>query len=203
MDVNKVIARAKNMLLTPRSEWPVVAAEPDTIGGLYSGYILLVAAIPSLAFFLSTAVVGVSVPFLGTYYRASIATALTRAILRYVLALAGVYVVALIVEAFAPTFGAEKNRTQALKAVAYSYTAYWVISIVGVIPGLALLAALAGAIYSVYLLNMGLPFTMKCPPDKAIGYTAVTVLVAIVVFFVLGLIVGAVAGVDPGMTRGP
>ena len=112
MDMNKVIARAKSMLLTPRTEWPVVAAEPETVGGLYSSYILLVAAIPSLAFFLSTAVVGVSVPFLGTYYRVGIATALTRAILRYVLALAGVYVVALIVEAFAPTFGAEKNRTQ-------------------------------------------------------------------------------------------
>jgi hypothetical protein len=203
MDVNKVIARAKSMLLTPRTEWPIVAVEPDTIGGLYSGYILLVAAIPSLAFFLSTAVVGVSVPFLGTYYRVSIATALTRAILRYVLSLAGVYIVALIIEYFAPTFGAEKNRTQALKAVAYSYTASWVISIVGIIPGLALIAALAGAIYSVYLLNMGLPYTMKCPDDKSIGYTAVTVIAAIVVFFVLGLVVSAVAGVDTGMVRAP
>ena len=34
MDINKIITRAKSILLTPRAEWPVIAAEPDTVGGL-------------------------------------------------------------------------------------------------------------------------------------------------------------------------
>jgi hypothetical protein len=83
---------------------------------------------------------------------------------------------------------------QALKTVAYSYTASWVASIIGIIPGLTLIAALAGAIYGIYLLNMGLPFTMKCPPEKAVGYTAVTIVVAIIVGFVLNLIVAGAGG---------
>ena len=48
MDANRIVGRAKGMLLTPRAEWPVAAAEPDTIGGLFSGYILVLAAIPVL-----------------------------------------------------------------------------------------------------------------------------------------------------------
>jgi hypothetical protein len=200
MDTNKVIARAKGMLLSPRAEWPVAAAEPDTVGGLYSGYILLLAAIPALVTLLTSTLIGVSVPLLGTY-RVGIATGLTSAVVRYALTLVAVYVVALIVDALAPTFGAEKNRIQALKVVAYSYTAFWVVSVVGIIPGLALLAALAGGIYSIYLLNMGLPFTMKCPPERSIGYTAVTVIVTIVAGVVLGLVVGAL-GLGMGGSRG-
>jgi len=201
VDINKIITRAKSMLLTPRSEWPVVAAEPDTIGGLYSGYIVILAAIPAIVRFLSSTLIGVSVPFLGSY-RLPITVGLTTAILTYVLALVGTFIVALIVDALAPTFGAEKNRVQALKTVAYAYTAYWVVSIIGIIPGLGLLAALAGGIYSVYLLNMGLPFTMKCPRDKAIGYTAVSIVVAIIIGWVLALIVGSVAGLGLGIGRG-
>jgi hypothetical protein len=201
VDIKKIIARAKSMLLAPRAEWPVVAAEPDTIGGLYSGYIAVLAAIPAIVHFLSSTLIGVSVPFLGSF-RVPMAAGLTTAVLSYVLALVGTFVVALIVDALAPSFGAEKNRVQALKTVAYAYTAYWVASILGIIPGLGLIAVLAGGIYSIYLLNMGLPFTMKCPPEKAIGYTAVSIIVAIIVGWVLALIVGSVAGLGLGIGRG-
>jgi hypothetical protein len=76
---------------------------------------------------------------------------------------------------------------QALKAVAYSYTASWVASIIGIVPGLGIIAALAGLFYGLYLLNVGLPFTMKCPPEKSLGYTVVTVIAALVVGLVLAL----------------
>jgi hypothetical protein len=191
MATSNIVARAKSILLTPRSEWPVIAAEPQTVRGLYSGYIIILAAIPAVILFLSYSLIGVSVPFLGSY-RVGITSALTTAIVSYVLSLVGIYVLALIVDALAPTFGGEKNQVQALKVVAYSYTASWIASIIGILPGLGLLAALAGAVYGIYLLNMGLPFAMKCPQDKAVGYTAVTVVVAIVVGFVLSLAIGSV-----------
>jgi hypothetical protein len=201
VDINKIITRAKSILLTPRAEWPVIAAEPDTVGGLYAGYIVILAAIPAIVRFISSSLIGVSVPFLGSY-RLPIAAGITTAVLTYVLALVGTFVVALIVEALAPSFSAEKNRVQALKVVAYAYTASWVAAIIGIIPGLGLLAALAGAVYSIYLLNMGLPYTMKCPPEKAIGYTAVTIIVAIIVGVVLSLIVRSVGGYGMGYGRG-
>jgi Yip1 domain len=202
MATNSLIQRAKSILLMPRSEWPVIAAEPDTVGGLYAKYIVIMAAIPAVVHFVSASLIGVSVPLLG-YYRVGVGAALTTAVLAYVLALVGIFVLMLIVNALAPTFGGQKNQVQALKTVAYAYTAGWVASIIGLIPGLTLIAALAGAIYGIYLLNMGLPFTMKCPPEKAVGYTAVTIIVAIVVAFVLNLIVASAAGWGFGSTHVP
>ena len=142
MDINKIISRAKSILLTPRTEWPVIAAEPDTVGGLYSGYIMVLAAVPAIVRFLSSSLIGVSVPFLGMY-RVGLATGLTTAVTTYVLALVGTYIVALIVDALAPTFSAEESRAGA--QVRRLPTASWVASIVGIVPGLGLIAALAGA----------------------------------------------------------
>jgi Yip1 domain len=202
MDVNKIIARAKAILLSPKTEWPVIAAEPNTIPGLYAGYIAVLAAIPPIIAFLSASLIGVSVPFLGSY-RVGVGAGLSAAVLTYVMALVGVFVVTLIVDALAPTFGGERNRVQALKVVAYAYTASWVAAIIGIIPGLGLLAALAGLVFGLYLLNLGLPVLMKCPPDKSIPYTAVTVAAAIVVGFILNLVIVSVVGVGMRMGMGP
>ena len=55
--------------------------------------------------------------------------------------------------------------------------------------------ALAGSIYSIYLLYLGLPHTMKCPQEKAAGYTAVSIIAVIVLYFVITAVVGTIAGV--------
>jgi Yip1 domain len=196
MDTIKIITRAKAILLTPKTEWPTIAAETDSVARLYTGYILVMAAVPAIVRLLSSTLLGVSVPFMGTY-RIPIVWGLTSAILTYVLALIGVYIVALIVDALAPTFNGEKNHVQALKTVAYAYTASWVASIIGIIPGLMLLAALVGVGYGIYLLRLGLPVTMKCPDDKAVGYTAATIVVAIVIAIVLNVAVGAILRTQP------
>jgi hypothetical protein len=193
MNINKLIVRAKDILLTPRAEWPVIAAEPETIGGLYLGYIAILAAIPAIRLFLSFGLIGTSIGF-GVDYRMGFVSGLSMAITTYVLSLIGTFIVALIVDALAPTFGGRKDRVQALKVVAYSYTASWVASIIGIVPGLGVLAALAGLIYGLYLLYMGLPYTMHCPPEKSAGYTAVTVIAAIVCYVVLGVVVRSVGG---------
>jgi hypothetical protein len=189
VDINKIIARAKSILVAPRTEWPIIAAEPETVGGLFTSYILVLAAIPAIVNFISRALIGTSTFLLGSY-RWPIGTAITWSVVSYLLGLLGVYISATVVDALAPSFSAEKSTVQALKSVAYAYTAVWVASILGIIPGLGFLAIVAGVIYSVYLLNMGLQYTMKCPPDKTIGYTIVSIIVAIVVGFVINLAVG-------------
>ena len=59
----------------------------------------------------------------------------------YALSLVGIFILALIVDALAPTFGGQKSQVQALKTVAYAYTASWIASIIGIVPGLGLLSA--------------------------------------------------------------
>ncbi|HEY0681666.1 MAG TPA: Yip1 family protein [Steroidobacter sp.] len=201
MDLNKLMARAKAILLSPKNEWPVIAGEPTTVADLYKGYIIPLAAIPAIFGFLQMSVIGMSVPFAGTV-RIGVGAGLTTMIVGYLLALVMAYVMALIVDALAPSFGGQKNNIQALKVVAYAYTASWLAGIAQIVPGLGMLIILTGAIYSIYLLYLGLPQTMKCPPEKAAGYTAVAIIIAIVLGFVTAAVVGSIAGVGNMMAGG-
>ena len=124
----------------------------------------------------------------------------------YVFSLIAVFIVALIVDGLAPTFGGTKNQVQALKVVAYSYTALWVGGILSLIPAISVIGILFG-LYSLYLLYLGLPVLMKSPPDKAVGYTVVVVICTIIVTWVIffavaalgfGMGAGALAGAGAG-----
>jgi hypothetical protein len=186
MDLTKLIDRTKNMLTTPKTEWPVVAAEPNTVGGLYVSYIGILAALPAIAGFIKGSLLGTS--FLGVTVRSSIGGGLASMILGYALSLAVVYLMALIINALAPTFAGRKDMTQALKTVAFAWTASWIAGVGVIVPWLGFLIALAGGVYSIYLLYLGLPHTMQCPPAKAGGYTAVSVIIAIVLSWLAGMI---------------
>ena len=190
-----IVSRVKAILMTPKTEWPVIAAETTTLADLYKNYIILLAAIPAVAGFIKMTIIGTTVPFAGTF-RVGIMSGLTTAILTYVLSLVGIYILALIIDALAPTFGGVKDQMQALKTAAYSYTAYWVASVATIIPALGTLIVLAGALYGLYLLYLGLPVTMRAPTDKAMPYTAVVVVCALVIGILLGVVVGTVVGVS-------
>ncbi len=190
-----LVDRAKNILLKPKQEWAVISAEPHTVQGLYTGYVMILAAIPAVAAFIGFSLIGVST-FMGSY-RWPITSGITHMILQYVLNLGWVYVLALIIDALAPNFGGEKNFMQALKVSAFSPTAMWLAGIFSIIPALAILGILG--LYSLYLLYTGLPLLMKTPEDKAVPYTVVVIIIAIV----LGLIVGALSAlVVPSPMRG-
>lgn len=199
MDLNKLVARAKAVVLTPKSEWPTIATESTTVADLYKGYIIPLAAIPAIFGFMKMSLIGTTVMFAGTY-RVGIGAGLTSMVLGYVLSLVMVYVMGLIVDALAPTFGGQKNNIQALKTMAYAYTASWLAGVAQILPGIGMLIVIVGAIYSIYLLYLGLPHTMKCPPDKAGGYTAVAIVIAIVLGFVTAMVVGSIAGVGSMMS---
>lgn len=73
---------------------------------------------------------------------------------------------------------------QALKVAVYSNTPAWLAGIFVLVPALDFLQILG--LYSVYLLYLGLPVLMKAPRDKAVIYTVVVVIAAIVIFAVIG-----------------
>ncbi len=198
MDFNKLIARVKAILLTPKTEWPVIAGEPATTADLYKNYIIVLAAIPAVAAFIKGSIIGTDL-WLAGRVRTGIGMGLASMVLSYVLALASVYVVALIIDALAPTFGAQKDKTQALKTMAYAMTASWIAGVAVILPWIGLLILLAGAVYGIYLLYLGLPHTMKAPPEKAAGYTVVIIIAAFVLHLIVGTVVGVVGGVGMGL----
>ena len=85
MDFAKLIARAQAILLSPKTEWPVIAAEQDTVANLYKNYIVVLAAIPAVAGFIKGSLIGFSM--FGITVRTPIVSGIIGMIVSYVLAL--------------------------------------------------------------------------------------------------------------------
>lgn len=170
-----LVDRVKNILLQPKFEWPKIAEEEANVAGLYTGYIMILAAIGPLAMAIKGGIVA--------------------ALVGYGVSLVVTYALAFIVDALAPTFGGEKNFIQSLKLTAYAYTAAWVAGIFQIVPFLGGLLALLGAVYAWYTFYLGVAQMKKCPPEKAVVYTVAIVVCGILLGMVLaGLLMSAIFG---------
>ena len=181
-----LVDRVKNILVTPKTEWPRIDAEPASIASIYTGYVLILAAIGPVAMLIGQQVFGIGA--FGYTWKPSIGSSVATAVLSYILSLVAVYVSALVINALAPTFGGTQDQVKAFKVAAYASTAGWLAGIFGIIPMLAWLA-LIGALYGLYLLYVGLPILMRVTQDKAIGYIVVVIVVNIVLYFVIAMLV--------------
>lgn len=179
--------RVMNILKSPATEWPVIAAESTDVGRLYREYIMILSAIPVVATFIGYSVIGVSLPFAGMYRRPMF-EGLSFLLVSYVMGLVGVYVCAVIIEWLAPKFKSTGTRLDALKLVAYASTPVWVAGVFNLLPLLGVLGLLA-ALYAVYLFYLGLPVMMKTPADQVIIY----MIVAAIVIFVVSLVMASIS----------
>ncbi len=182
-----LLARIKNIVLSPKSEWPVIAAEPTAASQLYVGYVMPLALLAALIGFLRMSVLGVNSAF-GTSFRMPISSGLTYTVMMFVSALFGVFIVALIINALAPTFSGRKDQRQALKVAAYSLTPAMLSSVLALSPILATLLQLLAGLYGIYVLYLGLPVLMQSPKEKAFGYTASVVICTILVGIVFAVL---------------
>jgi len=177
-----LVERVKGIILSPKTEWPVIAGESGDTSYLFRNYVAILAAIPAVCGFIGLVLVG-----------ASVGGALIAAVIKYLLAFVAVYIVAWIVNLLAPTFASQKDFPSALKVTVYSYTASWLAGVFLLVPALSFLTILG--LYGLYLLYIGLPPLMKTPPEKAIWYTITIIVCAIILGIVLASIVTSILGV--------
>lgn len=187
-----MVDRVKGICLKPKTEWDVIAEEPSSTTDLFKKYVIPLAAIGPIAGFIGGSLVGRSLPYVGSF-RVPLLNGLAMAVYMFVMALVGVFVLSLIINALAPSFGGQKNSAQALKVAVYSYTPAWVAGALSILPALGVLAIFAG-LYGLYLLYLGLPRLMKCPPEKAVVYTVVVVVCAIVLSVIVGVVGTSIMG---------
>jgi len=173
-----LVDRARNIILSPKEEWPVVAAElPDT-NQILTGYVLPLAVLPAAAAVIGWGFVGG--PFIGRHLGYGVATG----VVQLVAAVAGVYISALVIDLLAPNFASRKSLGRAMQLVAYSMTPAWVGGVLNILPMIGWLGALFG-LYGLYLLYLGLPHLMKTPHDKVGIYLIVSIVVVLLVYIVL------------------
>jgi Yip1-like protein len=185
-----LVERAKSVCLSPDSEWAAIATERAETAPLITGYVLPLAGAAAVAQAIGLAVVGQNFGLLGTY-RMPLTTAVGMAIASLVFAAIGVVAMSIIIDALAPTFGAERSREQALKVAVYSATPVWIAGLLQIVPFLGVVA-LIGALYALYLLYLGLPRLMKCPADRSIGYLGSVIACAVVIGLVGSMLIGRI-----------
>ncbi len=184
-----LVKRAKNIIFLPRGTWPEVKVEQKTIKDLYTSYAAILAAIPAIS-----KLIGVSffdIPMKEVHYGSFSMNFMGGVVFSYILSLVGIYIIAYITNNLAPIFGSQKNMLNAMKAVVYSWTPYWIAGTLYIVPSLSVLVLLA-SFYGIYLFYLGLPILMDTPKEKALGYTIVSVLASTLVFFLMGAIAGAI-----------
>lgn len=159
-----LLDRIKRILAEPRDEWVKIAAEPASVQSLYTNWIMILAAIGPIALLVSM-------------------NSLQFAIAQYVRSLIMTFVLALVVDTVAPSFGGTKDFVASLKLTAYSYTATWLAGIFNVLGTLGGMIGVIATIYTLYTLFLGAPVLNKASPDKAVPFTVVVVLCGIVLFF--------------------
>ena len=98
-----LIQRVQDILLKPKQTWPTIDQEPATVASIYRTWLVFLAAVPAVAAFIGLSIIGVG--GFGFGFRIPILTGLVHMVLSYLLSLGMVFVLSLIVDALAPTFG--------------------------------------------------------------------------------------------------
>jgi hypothetical protein len=189
-----LLERAKNILLAPKTQWPVIAPERTTPAQLYKGYVIPLSALAAVVSLVHMSIIGISLPVSGTI-RMPLTSGLTSAALTFGFGLVALFLVSLIIDVLATSFGGMRDHRQALKTAAYAFTPAWVGTLFSLLPTLSTLLQLAAGIYGIYLLYLGLPILMRSGRDSAFGYTATVVLSTIMLGIVLGIVSATIGGV--------
>ncbi len=179
-----LVERAKNIIVTPKTEWDAVSAEEPNIQQILLGYVLPLSLIPTIAVILGWGMIGI---FGFTSFTYGIAMGLVQLLTAFL----SVLVAAFVIDLLAPSFGSQKNLGRAVQLVAYSMTPMWIAGILNILPSIGWLAGLIG-LYGLYLMYLGLTPLMKTPEDKKVGYLVVSIIILIVVYFVVAAILTAI-----------
>ena len=183
-----IIERAKQILISPKTEWPVIKTENDSHLKVLTSYLLWLALIPAVAAFIGYGLIGYNI--MGVHIH-SAEFGLRQAVVSYIGIIAGCYITAAVITLLASSFGAKKDFNRAFQLVAYAYTASCIGGIFNIYPSLTIIATLCG-IYSLYLLYTGLEPMTEVTPEKKASYFIVSMLCMIAVYFVIGLILAAI-----------
>ena len=160
---------------------------PATIKGLYVGYACILAAIGPIARLIGGQLFGRQGFYLTDH--PALLQSIAGAVVDYLLSLAAVFVLGLVIDLLAPSFGGTRSRIAGLKVAVYSWTAAWLFSAFQLVPPVSALSIVG--VYSLYLMYLGIPKLMKAPADKAAVYSIITIVAAMAIWIVVRAVVSA------------
>lgn len=178
-----LIERVKNILITPKTEWDVINGETATPQSLLMSYVIPLAVVAAVGPLLTGLLWAGAWGF--KYY-------LITAIIALVAQVVGFYVSTIIIDLLAPSFGSEKNINKSAQLVAYSGTPSYIASLLSFIPIIGFLISIAGWVYGIYIMYLGIGPLKKTPEDKKVVYMIVAFVIMVAIYFIVAAILGAI-----------
>ena len=171
-----IIDRVKNILLTPKTEWPAIDQEADSMNTVFTKYVLPLVLLGAVAAFIGYGLVGYDFMLMkvkgikwGVYFGLSHLLSI----------IIGFFVASYVIDALAPSFGSTKNLDKSAQLVAYANTPAYVAALFMFLPALGAIGLIG--LYGIYLFYLGLPILKGTPDDKRIGYMIVAALVIVII----------------------
>lgn len=177
-----LVERVKGILMSPKTEWAVIAAERPDTGRILTGYVLPLALIPAIGSFLGYGIMGTR------HSGIAVSMGIAYALIAYISSVLSVLIGAAVVNALAGTFDSRSDFGRSVQLVAYAGTPSWVAGILNIFPFLSIFVALAAAVYGIYLFYLGMPHVMQTPQQKVVGYMILSAVVLFVAYMVIALI---------------
>ena len=174
-----VFQRIQNILVSPASEWQVIAGEPNNAVLLMTTFAFPLMGIGAVATFLGYALLGA--PLGG----------LELAIIGFVLAAVSTVAIGIVASKIAPNFGGRDDIGAALKLSVYAQVPGWLGGVFGIIPRIALLG-LIFALYDIYLIYTGATPMLGVAGDKRTPFTAILIGAIVVIFLFVVVISGII-----------
>lgn len=181
-----MIGKLFGFLVHPHKAWHSVADLSDSQLTPYLLYPLLLALLPTYAWYFGTTEIGWSVPG-GDPLRLTNESALSIAILFYIAQVATIAVIGWFVHWMATTYGSESSTIKGIIIVGFCSTPILIAGAIGFYPilWLDMIIGVLAVSWAVYLLYIGLPITMHIPEERGFLFASAMVAVALVMVIVV------------------
>lgn len=187
-----ITERVKNILITPKTEWEVIKAENTNLQVLFVNYVLPLSLLAAAGVFLHGLIFpGVS----------GLKFFIVSAIITFVANAVSFFLSSYIIDALAGSFNSEKAINKSAQLVAYSSTPSYIASLLSFVPGIGTLISIAGMIYGIYLMYLGIGPLKKTSEEQKVAYMVVAYLVIIAIYFVIAAAIGMLLFSLFGVTR--
>lgn len=194
IDIPKLIARAKLIILNPRSCWDSISQENDPPKTIYISVVIPLACVGALASVIGLQVFGFAT-FWGTW-RPGLTASLVQQILHVLVWCAALYGDAWVLSKLAPQFMAKISVERAFTLAAYSAVPSLVGGLLGILPPLLAIAAIL-SLYSFVVFFFGVrkmvepssDYTGGSFTDRQNAFFAAAIVATIVVHAIAGTLV--------------
>lgn len=181
-----MINNVLGLMISPRKQWQQIAAEATSSMTAAMLYILVLAAIPAVAWYYGTTQVGWTVGD-GESIRLTEDSGRILIGLFYLTMVASLCFIGYMIHWMSQTYGADSSVTKGIVIAGYTATPLFIAGAVGFLPvfWLALTIALVAIGYAVYLLYLGIPIIMRIPEERGFLFASAVIAVCMVILMTI------------------